>query len=168
MALAEPVVAGAYDVSATEYFWQTASTDRFSPVSTRYRCCRCCCCAGGLRGLKAVSVESNENRGRRAAVATFVIYDRRYSLASLLSPPSVAHADPRRRERERESAPAFSPSPGPPPGFPFPFNPLNTFASSRSNFGFPRKTRGVAKAAREMRSGRADVILLLLATTTRE
>lgn len=75
---------------------------------------------------------------RTTAVATFVIYDRRYS--SLSPPPSGAH--PMKGALSTR----------------FPFDPLNTFASSRSNFGFPG-TRREGLCTREMRSG--DVVTII-------
>lgn len=102
-------------------------------------------CAGGRRGLKAVGV--GEERGKReeeeerTAVATFVIYDPRYSLSS-------PHRLRRAHTRHNPIKAALSLLLFPPLSFlslpvhPVSFDSLNTFASSRSNFGFPGTRRG--------------------------
>ena len=95
--------------------------------------------------MKAVGV--GEERGKReeeeerTAVATFVIYDPRYSLSS-------PHRLRRAHTRHNPIKAALSLLLFPPLSFlslpvhPVSFDPLNTFASSRSNFGFPGTRRG--------------------------
>lgn len=63
--------------------------------------------------------------------------------------------------RRPKGAHGFSPT----PGLLCFSSTLFTVVCSRSNFGYPGT--GTGRATREMRSSRADVILLLLATTTR-
>lgn len=122
--------------------------------------------------MKAVGV--GEERGKReeeeerTAVATFVIYDPRYSLSS-------PHRLRRAHTRHNPIKAALSLLLFPPLSFlslpvhPVSFDPLNTFASSRSNFGFPG-TRGAGgeMCTREMRSGRCYTIIGRANPTTRD